>query len=50
MTIVAGNNNISGAVENKYSIGKDDHPLEQAHIDAVELIKEKFDEMVTKHL
>ena len=38
------------AVENKYSIGKDGHPLEQAHVDAVELIKEKFDEMVTKHL
>ena len=33
------------AVENKYSIGVDGHPLEQAHRDAVTLIKEKFDEL-----
>jgi hypothetical protein len=38
------------AVENKYKVGIDGHPLEQAHLDAAELIKEKFDEMVTKHL
>lgn len=35
------------AVENKYSIGTT-HPLEQAHQDASKLIKDKFDEMVTK--
>lgn len=38
------------AVENKYSIGLDGHPLEDAHRDAVELIKEKFDELVKKHI
>jgi hypothetical protein len=38
------------AVENKYSIGPDGHPLEQAHQDAAELIKEKFNELVTKSL
>ena len=37
------------AVENKYSIGPDGHPLEDAHKDAVKLIKEKFDELVKKH-
>jgi hypothetical protein len=37
------------AVENKYSIGPDGHPLEQAHQDAVKLIKEKFDELVKKY-
>ena len=37
------------AVENKYSMGVDGHPLEQAHRDAANLIKEKFDEMVKKH-
>jgi hypothetical protein len=36
-------------VENKYSIGHDGHPLEDAHKDAVKLIKEKFDELVKKH-
>lgn len=36
------------AVENKYSIGPDGHPLEQAHLDAAGLIKEKFNELVTK--
>ena len=30
------------AVENKYSIGPDGHPLEDAHRDAAELIKEKL--------
>ena len=38
------------AVENKYSIGPDSHPLEQAHQDAAELIKERFDAMVKKDL
>jgi hypothetical protein len=37
------------AVENKYSIGIDGHPLESAHQDAVTLIKEKFNELVKKH-
>lgn len=36
------------AVENKYSIGPDGHPLEQAHQDAVPLLKEKFNELVKK--
>jgi len=38
------------AVENKYSIGSDGHPLEQAHNDAAELIKEKFNELVKKFI
>ena len=38
------------AVENKYSIGTDGHPLEQAHRDAAELIKEKFNELVKKSI
>lgn len=38
------------AVENKYSIGPDGHPLEQAHLDAAKLIKEKFNELVEKHI
>ena len=37
------------AVENKYKVGTT-HPLEQAHSDAAELIKEKFNELVTKNL
>lgn len=37
------------AVENKYSMGSQGHPLEFAHKDAVNLIKEKFDELVKKH-
>ena len=37
------------AIENKYNIGVDGHPLEKAHEDAALLIKEKFDEMVKKH-
>lgn len=37
------------AVENKYRIG-DTHPLEDAHRDAAKLIKEKFNELVTKSL
>lgn len=37
------------AIENKYKIGVT-HPLEQAHSDAAELIKDKFNELVTKNL
>jgi hypothetical protein len=37
------------AVENKYNIGSDGHPLEDAHRDAAILIKEKFNELVKKH-
>jgi hypothetical protein len=38
------------AVENKYNIGPEGHPLEDAHRDAALLIKEKFDEMVKKSI
>ena len=38
------------AIENKYSIGADGHPLEDAHVDAAELIKEKFNELVKKFI
>jgi len=38
------------AIENKYSIGADGHPLEDAHRDAAELIKEKFNELVKKSI
>lgn len=38
------------AIENKYNMGPDGHPLEQAHENAALLIKERFDEMVSKHL
>jgi hypothetical protein len=38
------------AVENKYDIGPMQHPLEQAHQDAAELIKEKFNELVIKNI
>ncbi len=37
------------AVENKYPIGTT-HPLEEAHSAAADLMKEKFNEMVKKHL
>jgi hypothetical protein len=37
------------AVENKYKAGAQMHPLEGAHRAAAFLIKEKFDELVTKH-
>ena len=36
------------AVESKYKCGKQNHPLEEAHIDAAELIKGKFNELVKK--
>jgi hypothetical protein len=38
------------AIENKYSMGSNGHPLEQAHQDAAELIKEKFNELVKKSI
>jgi hypothetical protein len=38
------------AVENKYSIGKDNHPLEEAHQDAADLMREKFNELVKKNI
>ena len=37
------------AVENKYPIGTT-HPLEPAHIAAADLLKERFNELVTKNL
>jgi len=37
------------AIENKYPVGTT-HPLEEAHSAAAELIKEKFNELVTKSL
>jgi len=36
------------ALENKYSVGSDGHPLEDAHRDAYNLIKDKFNELVKK--
>jgi hypothetical protein len=38
------------AIENKYIIGLDGHPLEDAHKDAALLIKEKFNELVKKSI
>jgi len=38
------------AVESKYKVGPDMHPLEDAHSDAAELIKEKFNELVKKSI
>lgn len=38
------------AVENKYPVGPQQHPLEQAHEDAATLIKDKLHEVVKKHL
>lgn len=35
------------ALENKYPVG-DTHPLEEAHHDAAQLMKDKFNELVTK--
>jgi hypothetical protein len=37
------------AVENKYAIGTT-HPLEQAHQDAAKLMKDRFNELVKKHI
>jgi len=36
------------SIENKYNIGPNGHPLEQAHHAAADLLKEKFDELVKK--
>jgi hypothetical protein len=36
------------AVENKYTVGSEHHPLEDAHRDAAELIRSKFNELVEK--
>ena len=33
------------AVENKYAVGPDNHPLEQAHADAANLLLDKFNEV-----
>jgi hypothetical protein len=38
------------ALENNYTVGSNGHPLEDAHKDAAILVKEKFDELVTKNL
>jgi hypothetical protein len=39
------------ALEHKYELAqKDKHPLEPAHQDAVQLMKDTFNELVTKHL
>jgi hypothetical protein len=38
------------AIENKYIVGADGHPLEEAHKDASLIIKEKFNELVKKNL
>lgn len=38
------------AVENKYSCGPNQHPLEQAHQDAAKLMREKFNELAKKPL
>jgi hypothetical protein len=37
------------AAENKYKVGPQGHPLEQAHIDAALLLREKFNELVAKN-
>lgn len=37
------------AIENKYSIGADGHPLEDAHRDAAELLRSRFNELVEKY-
>lgn len=36
------------AMENNYPIGTESHPTESAHLDAAQLLKEKFDELVAK--
>lgn len=38
------------AVENKYTVGPDGHPLDEAHQSAADLIKDKFNEVVKKYL
>lgn len=36
------------AIENKYNVGPEHHPLEDAHRDAAKLIRSKFNELVEK--
>jgi hypothetical protein len=38
------------AIENKYKVGNNGHPLEQTHRDAAILITEKFNELVKKNI
>lgn len=38
------------AKENKYNVGPQNHPLEQAHADAAQLMQGKFNEVVNKHI
>lgn len=38
------------AIENKYQVGPESHPLEQAHKDASILMQEKFNEVVKKFI
>lgn len=38
------------ALENKYSVGAGGHPLEDAHTDAAELIRGKYNELVAKFI
>jgi hypothetical protein len=38
------------AVENKYTVGPDGHPLEQAHQDAAILLRKRLDELATQNI
>ena len=38
------------AIENKYNMGPEGHPLEHAHLAASILMKEKFNELVKEHI
>lgn len=38
------------AVENKYPVGLDRHPLEEAHQQAAKLMKDKFNELAKKYI
>jgi hypothetical protein len=38
------------AVENKYDVGPESHPLEQAHLDASDMMRGKFNELVKKYI
>lgn len=38
------------AIENKYVVGPQQHPLEHAHRDAADMMGEKFNELVKEHL
>ena len=37
------------ALENKYNVGPEGHPLEDAHSDAYNLIKDRFNELVKEN-